>query len=97
MATKAKTKSPEPKAVIDPQVAVHEATHPHEEIVSALKKKDIVATIWDNPLDPDLSYVKLDSATNNRLISLPNKELDERGIVDRLEALVTDPENAERS
>jgi hypothetical protein len=88
MATKAK----QPKTVTDPQVALHEATHPHEEIVSALKKKDIVATIWDNPLDPDLSYVKLDSATNNRLVSLPNKELEDKGIVDRLEGLVTDPE-----
>jgi hypothetical protein len=91
------TKAKQPKTVIDPQVAVHEATHPHEEIVSALKKKDIVATIWDNPLDDNLSYVKLDSATNNRLVSLPNKELADKGIVDRLEALVTDPEHAERS
>jgi hypothetical protein len=90
MATKKSTK--EPKTVTDPQVALHEATHPHDEIISALKKKDIVATIWDNPLDENLSYVKLDSATNNRLVSLTNEELDDKGIVDRLEGLVRDPE-----
>jgi hypothetical protein len=82
--------------VIDPQVAVREATDPRTALVSSLEKKGVTATIWDNEIDEDHSYVKLDSANGNRLISLPNDELKSAGIVDRLYDL-TVPEDDQPS
>jgi len=76
------------KVVIDPQVAVHEATDPHTSIVKALNAKDIVATIWDNDVDPDHSYVKLDAPLQNRLVSVHNDELKKKNAVDFLASLV---------